>query len=121
MLLFPIIFCYRQYLELLLKNIYYQNRTSDEYKDFISKVLHDLEKIWNNVKNIINLASEDLDAMEEFILIFNQLDPSSMNFRYEFGRDQTRLLSNPITIDTFVMKCFIDTIDYKLRHTYDTP
>ena len=73
------------------------------------------------MKCFINLSSEDLDAMEELVLVFNQLDPSSMNFRYEFGKDQTRLLSNPITIDTYIMKRFIDAIDDQLRYTYDTP
>lgn len=121
LLLFPIVFCYRQYLELLLKNIYHKNKTSKEYIDFIKRSSHNLEKIWKDVKCFINLSSEDLDAMEELVLVFNQLDPSSMNFRYEFGKDQTRLLSNPITIDTYIMKRFIDAIDDQLRYTYDTP
>lgn len=45
LLLFPIVFCYRQYLELLFKNIYHQNKSSDEYTAFIKRVSHSLRKI----------------------------------------------------------------------------
>lgn len=118
--IYPIMFCYRQYLELILKNVYFRRKTTEEYTDFIKKVSHDLCKSWDNVKLLLinDLKKKHIDFIEYVVMYFNKLDPSSYTFRYEYNKEMERNIDDKY-IDTKKVKKSIKKIDDILRYTYD--
>jgi hypothetical protein len=95
-LVFPIVFVYRQYLELRLKKLIRECRTLfDEQPDFPK--VHDLDKIWVVCRHLfLNLEPKvelkDLEAIDESIKQFSEIDPSSESFRYPVNKDGGKLL-----------------------------
>ncbi|WP_026477825.1 hypothetical protein [Alkaliphilus transvaalensis] len=88
--IYPIIFLYRQVMELCLKNIYlkYAEVSPEEKIKYINKVGHDLKKSWVYVKPIIikySATDEDkksVDIAEQYVNQMNDFDPTSFGFRY---------------------------------------
>ena len=87
--LFPASFLYRQYIELVLKDIYlsFSDDNREEKKTTIKRVSHDLVRIWDKVKPIILKYFPDEDkspliATEEYIKQFAEEDKNSFVFRY---------------------------------------
>jgi hypothetical protein len=82
---FPIVFTYRQYIELRLKEIIRQGRElgmSCRYK-----FDHDLPQLWATARRVLreqypNSPIEALDHTERLILEFNTIDPKATTFRY---------------------------------------
>ncbi len=85
-LVFPIVFVYRQYLELRLKKLIKDcKRLFDEQPDFPQ--VHDLNKLWTDCKRLLQklkpqIEPRDIEAVDEGIRQFCELDPSSESFRY---------------------------------------
>lgn len=89
-LVYPIVFLYRQYLELRLKQLWEEgsrllNRSSGPL------LSHRLDEIWKNVRPIIEEVfegdeSSPLDALTELFEEFREIDPKSDGFRYPFDR-----------------------------------
>lgn len=85
--IFPVIFLYRQYLELKLKAIIYD---SDELlkTDFLKKNLHHrLNDLWCEVKKILDkipgsIKQSAIIATGQLITEFSLADPESYSFRY---------------------------------------
>lgn len=98
-LVYPIVFLYRQYLELRLKKL-----IIDGYK-LLDKNLgfpktHDLIKLWGECKRLIiavsNEADEhlkDLPIIDEAIKEFSYQDPTSENFRYPIKKSGQPVLN----------------------------
>ncbi len=86
-LIYPIVFQYRHYIELRLKKIIKEGRILLEEEGVFPKH-HDIIKLWNIAKPISIKVFEDedeqleLDHAEHVINEFSQIDPNSMNFRY---------------------------------------
>ncbi|MDU4800953.1 MAG: hypothetical protein E6X81_08125 [Clostridium butyricum] len=120
---FPIVFLYRQYIELLLKNIYFKFN-SDEQKEkiiFIRKHGHKLSKVWKKVKELMeenNYKKSDIQFIESFIKEFEKNDPNSFNFRYFVNKDFTATLPNEIYVNLLGLKEAIDKVDDILYSTY---
>lgn len=91
-LVYPIMFSYRQYLELSLKYVFFllygKNKTEVLIK---GNNAHSLNKVWNEIKTddyIINhLPQNDIDFISDIVLFFSDIDDSSMNFRFFWDRD----------------------------------
>ena len=85
-LVYPIVFLYRQYLELRLKEIIrYGNQYLGNAEDFPSH--HRIEQLWEECKRITraaltDLPHKDLDAVEQRVQEFAEIDPASTAFRY---------------------------------------
>jgi len=85
-LVFPIVFLYRQYIELRLKEIIRDgNRLLDSPEAFPQH--HRLDDLWEQCRRILEQVwpegpAEHLDAVEECIHQFSQVDPTSTAFRY---------------------------------------
>lgn len=126
-LVYPMIFNYRQFLELRLKELsFIGNRYLGLDKDF--KEVHFLKELWNEYKNNIlselepDLDTALLDNVERLIDEFEAEDPNSMNYRFPHQKlakgasPSTRKESlNRQTLD---LKNFKATID-KLIHFLD--
>lgn len=117
---FPIIFCYRQYLELLLKNIYFIKK-KDEYNSFINKVSHNLIKIWEFTTPILQaeIKEKEIKFIEKVVIFFDKLDPNSFTFRYEYNKRNERNIKKTLCIDTLGLKKRISKVDCILRYSYD--
>ena len=89
-LVFPIVFNYRQYLEVRCKEIIMLGKLlSDEAPEFPAK--HSLRILWDACRPMITShepsASEtDLEAIDEAIAEFCSVDPESYSFRYPVDR-----------------------------------
>lgn len=96
-LIYPVAFLYRHYLELRLKEIIVQGRMLlARQSDF--KPVHQLDVLWNSVRLILekvwpNGPTIDLDAVENVILQFHDLDLNSFAFRYPVDRKDNATLS----------------------------
>lgn len=121
--IFPMIFCYRQYLELVLKNICYVKMNKSKYQRLIKEASHSLKKVWDKaitfLKDILN--NSQLNDITEIIEFFESIDPNSFNFRYEFDKKLNRSIKEEyFEINTYELKRWMDTIDNYLRFTYDS-
>jgi HEPN domain-containing protein len=94
-LVYPILFGYRQYLELRIKALtQLVNRWDDADEEF--KRTHDLQRLWKNIRSRLaeELQDEDRDAFqaaEALIMEFHELDPKSDRLRYPSDVEQLNL------------------------------
>lgn len=116
--IFPIVFLYRQYLELLFKNILAKMSGIDIYKG----QAHDLEQMWNHINGIFKrdnvLSKNDRKFIKEVVQEFHMVDPKSSNFRYFFKRGNILTLEDELVVDTPLLKRAIDGVDTILYGTY---
>jgi hypothetical protein len=83
LIIFPMVFLYRQYLELSLKRLLREgSRVFD--KQFVLPKHHRIDTLWSQCKSLIGpgVKDEDVVALEACINEFSTIDPSSMAFRY---------------------------------------
>ena len=99
-LVYPILFLYRQYIELQLKHLIQESKTLLEKKKGNSSLTHhNLLDLWNSVnshmRDIIEeynyneikeyITKEDIKKINEIIREFDKIDPNSFSFRYPKG------------------------------------
>ena len=98
-----------------------QNSTEEEYKNFVNSVSHNISDSWNYVKPILKnqISDKKVAYIEKVIYSFNELDPSSFTFRYEYDKKMNRNIDDR-RIDTKKVKKCIGRIDDILRYTYDS-
>ncbi|MGH0973207.1 hypothetical protein [Bacillus paranthracis] len=116
--IYPIMFMYRQYLELLFKNL---NAQLQDPVDF-SGHLHDIRYIWDNmfpqVRKQLELKKSHLNHIRDIVYVFARIDPKSSNFRYFWGYGNKPTLKGEMSIDLQKLKKDIDTVDLYLHNTY---
>lgn len=120
-LIYPIIYNYRQFLELRLKELIIMgNQYIDTDDDFPDE--HSLTKLWNIYRNkllpnIDNTIEKDtLDNVENLINEFNTVDPKSMSFRYPVTKGPKREKS--IKMPTIDIENFKKSLN-KLMYFFD--
>lgn len=117
-MMYSIIFLYRQYLELLLKNICRQNTSEEKYIKILDKVSHCLDKLWEETCPFIQCDKKDKDFIKYVIIdIFHKIDPYSFNFRYPTDKKLNESLE-PLTINFEILRRAINKIDNILYNTY---
>ena len=98
-LVYPIIFLYRHYLELQLKDLFQQLR---EYHNLSCELSynHDLTQLWNNIRPLMEKISnkaEDIENnnhIEARIKEFVRIDKGSFSFRYPVDKQGNASLRN---------------------------
>lgn len=128
MLVYPITFMYRQYLELVLKNFYFIHHPEDAV-NCINQCNHSLTKLLNMCNdslvqhleaNFPTIGNRDfLSEFHTFIKDFDFLDPCSFNFRYDYDRQRNNSIKNQYSIDLQILKDNIDEIDFVFFLTYN--
>ena len=89
-LVFPIVFNYRQYVELRCKEIIMLGKLlADEDPQFPNS--HNLRLLWDTCRLMIttheaSASQTDLEAVEESLAEFSKVDPESYSFRYPVDR-----------------------------------
>ncbi|MFA4903939.1 MAG: hypothetical protein WC600_14495 [Desulfobaccales bacterium] len=114
-LVFPIVFLYRHYLELQLKMIIKDGYDLLSMKKDYSKC-HKLDELWNDCKNILNQMwpegdKEPLEAMDNYISQFCQVDPMATDFRYPVRRNGTDALESLDSINLSHLSDVINSIE----------
>lgn len=95
-LVYPIVFLYRHYLELLLKNII-ENGAKLLDTEEEPKKNHHLDDLWNIAKSIINKIWEGDECdreieIDHYIADFIEIDKSSQAFRYQKDKQGNKFL-----------------------------
>lgn len=85
-LIFPIVFLYRHYIELRLKNLLHDGHRQLD-KEYKQKPEHQLSKLWSKVRKILvelwpDGNKDDLAAFDSLIDQLEKVDPRSTTFRY---------------------------------------
>jgi hypothetical protein len=98
--IFPILFLYRQFIELELKWIflvYSDSDTSAKKKLIRGERAHDLINLWEKAKPIVlegATLQEDVAIVEDYIMQFHELDKSSSSFRYPINKNLEQILDS---------------------------
>lgn len=124
-LIYPLVFNYRQYIELRLKELITMGyKYLGEENDF--RDIHDLKKLWNTYRydilvKIFKVDSNTLDNVERLITEFNIIDPGSFSFRYPVTRGPNRQTTLSMsTIDLKNFKVIMDKIARFFEYQWDT-
>jgi hypothetical protein len=105
---FPIVFLYRQYLELMFKNIYVQINRGEQNIKFN----HKLDKLWIEIKNnLVNLNANEISLVDAVINEFQLIDSNSTSFRYFWNLDLSATLPEKLSVDLIFLKEQIDKVD----------
>jgi len=88
---YPIVFLYRHYLELRLKDLLMMGQELTARPQDL-KHIHRIDILWSMCRPILeevwpNSEREALDAVEDCIKQFVKVDPASMSFRYPATKD----------------------------------
>jgi hypothetical protein len=113
-LVFPIVFLYRQYIELRVKEIIRDGNQLLRIPESFPKH-HKINELWRECRRILESfwpkgPTDDLDAVEECIQQFSQKDPSSMAFRYPTDKQGNRSLPDLRHINLRNLSDVIDRI-----------
>jgi hypothetical protein len=113
-LVFPIVFLYRQYIELRVKEIIRDGNQLLGIPESFPKH-HKIDELWRECRKILEKLwpegpTDDLDAVEECIQQFSQKDPSSMAFRYPTDKHGNRSLPDLRHINLRNLSDVIDRI-----------
>jgi len=86
MLVYPIVFLYRQYLELSIKDLIRQVRKLQDIHEPIPKI-HHIDKLWRICSDLLRQiapgdSEDELKHIERLMGEFCTVDPTSMAFRY---------------------------------------
>ena len=111
-LVYPLVFLYRQYLELQLKELIKAGSLLIDKSQGFHKH-HKIDVLWRHCRKILKEAyaedcSEDFDAVEDCIKQFSEHDPTSTAFRYPIDEKGKKSLPGLIHIN---LKNFSEIMD----------
>ena len=83
--IFPALFCFRQYLEVIMKSaiLRYRKGNINPYQGEANFKTHDLEEIWSKLIKHIQVDDE-VDNVGRIIRELNEVDNDSTAFRYDY-------------------------------------
>lgn len=110
--IFPVLFLYRQFIELSLKSLYleYADKSMHEKIKTIKQVSHNLAQMWNKLKPTLIDASnnkseeEIVNVVEGYIMQYHNFDKRSFKFRYPIDKDANPLIKGEERIDLVNLK-----------------
>lgn len=103
-LVYPIVYLYRHYIELALKEITIMTKKLLGEKENFEKI-HGLNSLWEEARMALETLykeekyKEYLDGIESYINQFEEIDPTSQSFRYPFGKKGDIILNKNLDIN----------------------
>lgn len=87
--IFPSLFCFRQYLEVIMKSaiLRYRNGDMRPYEGENSFKTHNLDELWKKLIKHIEV-DEDVNNVGRIIHELNEVDNDSATFRYDYNLNQ---------------------------------
>lgn len=129
--IFPALFCFRQYLEIIMKSaiLRYRNGDINPYPGESKFKTHDLEELWTKLLKHIQ-ADEDVDNIGRIIRELNEVDNDSTAFRYDYHLNRivrnkdNKQINELLDLDELKQRVlqlyrFFDGIDEDSRVCYD--
>lgn len=129
--IFPALFCFRQYLEIVMKSaiLRYRNGDIKPYPGEAKFKTHDLEELWTKLIKHIQ-EDEDVDNIGRIIRELNEVDNDSTAFRYDYQLNRivrnkdNRQINELLDLDVLRQRIlqlyrFFDGIDDDSRVYYD--
>lgn len=119
-LVFSIVFCYRHYLELVLKHVYLL-QDPEGYWANLQKIIHNLDKLFDYTKPLIEARHDKdyVELLEGTVAYFNMIDKNSYNFRYVSDKKNNLSINPELRVINLVnLKKLIDCIDDQLYNYY---
>lgn len=82
--IYPIMFCFRQYLELTMKDsiLYFRLKRKVAYSGESNLGCHDLLVLWNNLKLYFDITDSEVKCVHRIITELNTVDNNGELFRY---------------------------------------
>jgi len=129
--IFPIVFNYRQFLELSLKSLYleYSEEDKDSKTTSINHASHNLIRMWNKLEHIfisINTSEvhkQMIEDVKSYVFQFQEFDNNSFTFRYPLTKNLDPTLKEENRLDLRNLRAriselsnFFDGIDGSLDH-----
>lgn len=113
--LYPALFCFRQYLELTMKDSIhyfkvYRGETSDSLLGYDG--VHSLKDMWNSLSFYLE-ESEDNIIVEKLIYDFHKIDPTSTRFRYSYGVEKNLITQKKELIVPYNDVGFINVVNLR--------
>ena len=129
--IFPVLFCFRQYLEISMKSaiLRYRNGDTNPYKGESKFKTHDLEELWIKLIKHIQVDKE-VKNIGRIIHELNEVDNDSTAFRYDYNLNRivrnkdNKQINELLDLDVLRQRVlqlyrFFDGIDDDSRVYYD--
>lgn len=129
--IYPVLFCFRQYLEIIMKSaiLRYRNGDINPYQGEAIFKTHDLEELWSKLIKHIQI-DDDVDNIGRLIRELNEVDNDSTAFRYDYYLNRivknkdNRIINELLDLDVLKQRVlqlyrFFDGIDDDSRVYYD--
>ena len=122
-LVYPIMFLYRQYLELTLKALILDGRSLLGLKgDYPSG--HDIRKLWSEARSILEQVfpdepAGDLDVVDKVVGQFMEVDPDSQAFRYPVDKKGRQISRRVIRVPLVNVASVMDGVANLLNGSID--
>lgn len=129
--IFPALFCFRQYLEIVMKGaiLRYRNGDINPYAGESKFKTHDLEELWTKLIKHIQI-DEDVDNIRRILHELNEVDNDSTTFRYDYHLNRivrnkdNKQINELLDLDVLMQRVlqlyrFFDGIDDDSRVYYD--
>jgi hypothetical protein len=119
---FPIMFLYRQYLELILKNMYFKfsEGSIQEKVTFIKKHGHKLRPYWKKCERLLwrsKMSPDNIDKIGSLVSDFEGIDEHSFTFRFYMDKESNITLPKDLCIDLKRLKQVVNELDDLLYGT----
>lgn len=117
--IFPILFLYRQFIELSLKSLYleYSDEQMSDKIQTIKQASHNLSSMWNKLKPVLIDASDTQEekklvlSVESYIMQYHSYDKNSFKFRYPIDKNNNPLLKGEERLDIVNLKDRMTELD----------
>ncbi len=124
--IFPVLFLYRQFIELSLKQsiIILNGENKEDMSKTIGNINHDLIEAWKKYSDIMsNSMSENelktLKIVGKYIQEFHEIDKGSFNFRYPITKKMELVFGSEKRINLLHLKNIINEISNYFNGSLD--
>jgi hypothetical protein len=134
-LVYPIIFLYRQYIELILKYLLLRGKPLFNEKFDLKNANHEIPPLWKECCGVLRRTfpndttlEHDIECIDGIISQLTTIDKSSMTFRYPVDKDGNPMLTSTIKLINLrnlseVMRrvaTFFDSASMAIDHEHQT-
>ena len=118
-LVYPIVFLYRQYIELILKHYLRLFCDEEKFKNLIRWHRHDIKSLFSEVCKIKDVDSfrnknneNCYELIKQVIREYHLYDRASFSFRYDFSTNLSETIPQQLTVNLLALYNFADDLEY---------
>jgi hypothetical protein len=110
---YPVLFCYRHYLEVMLKQLIFDARALYDVEDDKIPGTHSLLALWDELEPLLVQHTNDpqtYGSVREALTRFNTLDPRSESYRYPVDKKGDSHLKGVVNIDLGQVRAVVERL-----------